>query len=64
MSTCNRLDLETLGSQLVVPKNLPNHWVEAKFMEPINVTRCDETWAIVVETALTNGLSNVIGRVF
>ena len=27
MSTCNRLDLETLGSQLVnTPKNLPDHW--------------------------------------
>jgi hypothetical protein len=25
MSTCNRLDLETLGSQPIVPKNLPNH---------------------------------------
>ena len=27
MSTCNRLDLQTLGSQSVMPKNLPNHWV-------------------------------------
>ena len=26
MSTCNRLDLQTLGSQLVMPKNLPDHW--------------------------------------
>ena len=26
MSTCNRLDLQTLGSQPVMPKNLPNHW--------------------------------------
>ena len=25
MSTCNRLDLETLGSQPVMPKNLPDH---------------------------------------
>ena len=26
MSTCNRLDLQTLGSQLVImPKNLPDH---------------------------------------
>ena len=23
MSTCNRMDLQTLGSQPVVPKNLP-----------------------------------------
>ena len=29
MSTCNRLDLQTLGSQpVVMPKNLPNHWSE------------------------------------
>ena len=27
MSTCNRLDLQTIGSQLVMmPKNLPDHW--------------------------------------
>ena len=27
MSTCNRLDLQTLGSQPVnMPKNLPDHW--------------------------------------
>ena len=25
MSTCNRLDLQTLGSQPVMPKNLPEH---------------------------------------
>ena len=30
MSTCNRLDLQTLGSQPVMPKNLPNHWNEGK----------------------------------
>jgi hypothetical protein len=26
MSTCNRLDLQTLGSQPVMPKILPDHW--------------------------------------
>jgi hypothetical protein len=26
MSTCNRLDLQTLGSQPIMPKNLPEHW--------------------------------------
>ena len=25
MSTCNRLDLQTLGSPPIVPKNLPSH---------------------------------------
>ena len=27
MSTCNRLDLQTIGSQSIMPKNLPDHWV-------------------------------------
>ena len=26
MSTCDRLDLQTLGSQQVMQKNLPDHW--------------------------------------
>ena len=26
MSTCNRLDLQTLGSQPIISKNLPDHW--------------------------------------
>ena len=25
MTTCNRLDLQTLGSQPIMPKNLPDH---------------------------------------
>ena len=27
MSTCNRLDLQTIGSQPIMPKNLSNQWV-------------------------------------
>ena len=26
MSTCSRLNLQTLGSQMVMPKNLPGHY--------------------------------------
>ena len=26
MSTCNRLDLQTLGFQPIMSKNLPDHW--------------------------------------
>ena len=26
MSTCDRSDLQTLGSQLVMYENLPDHW--------------------------------------
>ena len=28
MSTCNWLDLQALGSQPVMPKNLSDHWSE------------------------------------
>ena len=28
MSTCNRLNLQTLGSQPVMSKNLPDHWIK------------------------------------
>ena len=28
MSTCNWFDLQTLGSQLIKPKNLSHHWLE------------------------------------
>ena len=33
MSTCNQLDLETLGSQPVMPKNLPGHCKELREVE-------------------------------
>ena len=28
MSTYNWLDLQTLGSQSIMPKNLPDHWLQ------------------------------------
>jgi hypothetical protein len=31
MSTCNRLDLQILGSQPIVPKNLPDHCLQYIF---------------------------------
>ena len=31
MSTCNRLDLQTLASQLIMPKNLPDHCLQLTF---------------------------------
>ena len=37
MSTCNRLDLITLGSQPVMPKNLPDHWT--KYHKPYRPTK-------------------------
>ena len=32
MSTCNRLDLQTLGSQPVMPKNIPEHWFQVTYV--------------------------------
>ena len=29
MSTCNQLDLQTLGSQPIMSKNHPDHWSRA-----------------------------------
>ena len=33
MSTCNQLDLQTLGSQPVMSKNLPDHCLQVKQLE-------------------------------
>jgi hypothetical protein len=30
MSTCNRLDLQTLGSQPIMPENFPDHCLETR----------------------------------
>ena len=37
MSTCNRMDLQKLGSQPVMPKNLPVHWL-VKILVILNPT--------------------------
>ena len=34
MSTCDRLDLQTLGSQPVMPKNLTDHWLVILMRSP------------------------------
>ena len=39
MSTCNRLDLQTLGSQQVMPKNLPDHWYKSAWQSNMPTTR-------------------------
>ena len=40
MSTCNQLDLQTLGSQLIMPKNLPDHCLcELQNKGMINIQR-------------------------
>ena len=37
MSTCNRLDLQTLGSQPVMPKNLPDHRARAMLFSKLDM---------------------------
>ena len=57
MSTCNPLDLQKLGSQPVMPKNLPNHcfrpWRSKQAGQSPVVTYVDKvassTWATLVE---------------
>jgi hypothetical protein len=34
MSTCNRFDLQTLGSQPIMSKNLPVHWCKVAWWVP------------------------------
>ena len=33
MSICNRLDLQTLGYQPIMPKNLPGHWLGEEWVD-------------------------------
>jgi hypothetical protein len=42
MLTCNRLDLQTLGSKPISPKNLPDHWLA---VAPLN-TNVGFKWPI------------------
>ena len=40
MSTCNRLDLQTLGSQLIMPKNVPDQcYGESKSTQNLQTIR-------------------------
>ena len=32
-ATCNRLDLQTLGSQLIMPNNLPDRWYKLDLLQ-------------------------------
>ena len=40
MSTYNRLDLQALGSQPVMPKNLPGHWMGGSIYPCIGIVGC------------------------
>ena len=40
MSTCHRFDLQTLGSQLIMPKNVPDHWL---YYSPFQFTSSQAT---------------------
>ena len=42
MSTCNRLDLQTLGSRpVIMPKNLPNHWSSVQGLKSSMPFKCN-----------------------
>ena len=50
MSTCNRLDLQTRGSQPVMPKNLPDHWHASVIWEMFGHNRLVEILVILNPT--------------
>jgi hypothetical protein len=45
MSTSDRLDLQTLGSQLIMLKNLPNHWSRSDRRESLAKANDAPLWA-------------------
>ena len=50
---CNRLDLQTLGSQPVMPKNLPDHWckIPCLFDQATSRRRSDDLHAKLLLTS-------------
>ena len=66
MWTCNRLDLQTLGFQLIMPKNLPDHWTEPHLAIASGVGSIPH-WAILVTLAMIlpnicYGVTNLVNR--
>jgi hypothetical protein len=48
MSTCNRVDLQTLGSQLAMLGNLPSHWPRLEAIMLVNEMLVGQTcWGFV-----------------
>ena len=49
MSTCNRLDLQTIGSQSIMPKNLPDQYLRriSRFSQVLVVRLCKESFVEV-----------------
>ena len=37
MSTCDQLDLQTLGFQLIMPKNLPDHCMQLNNVKSVHI---------------------------
>jgi hypothetical protein len=47
MSTCNRLDLQTLGSQPIMPKNLPEHCLYPNLVNIIGMGIIGNYWELL-----------------
>ena len=54
MSTCNRLDLETLGSRPIMSKSLPGHWHIVWTSKVLWIFNCPYRLTICMETISTN----------
>ena len=53
MSACNRLDLQTLGFQPVMPKKIPDHWSRlegASKLGPLTLISSQPEHCVGIET--------------
>ena len=60
MSPCNRLDLQTLRSQPVMPKNLPDHWHEVAKANSMLENNPSRTQLTVADAKLVVNALNVV----
>jgi len=60
MSTCNRLDLQTLGSQPIVPKNLPDHWSDTNGITMLPLQSDETCNNHIIKVSRINNMTNWI----
>ena len=63
LSTCNRLDLETLGSQPVMPKNLPDRcWGDLRSKNAYEFLIMNCVNSFVIFTLISTLISTIMNR--
>ena len=64
MSTCDRLDLQTLGSQLIMPKKIPDHWLRSDRRESLAKANDATLWArSLVNKSILLGLVHIRSQI-